>query len=147
MKIIIFFSLLLFSHFNFAQVKDIATDKGSADRTIILNILRIKVKPQIKQDITFVVSSLQVKDNYAFFKGNVRDITGRQIDFRKTVFKERVEAGIFEGDPTFALFKKINGKWKYLIHVVGPTDVAYACWWKEYKAPKQIFDLNYDCSN
>ncbi len=142
MKLFVTISFLLLTHFCFAQVIDITNNKQSTDRMNILNTLRSKVKPQIKQDVTFVVRSLQIKDNYAFFKGNVRDINGKQLDFRKTIFKKYVEAEMFDGDPTYALFEKQNGKWKYLVHVIGPTDVAYACWASIYKAPKEIFDYS-----
>ena len=134
---------------SFAQEKiiDITKDRQSADRTIILNILRTKVKPQIKQDVTFVVRSLQLKNNYAFLKGNVKYADGKEIDFRKTIFKEAFENGMFDGDSIYALCKKVNGKWKYLVHAVGPTDVVYTCWASTYKAPKELFDYNENCSN
>ncbi len=138
---------LLSEYFCMGQVTDITTNKQSPDRSIILNTLRSKVMPQLKQDVTFVVRSLQIKNNYAFLKGNVRDINGGQINFRKTIFKEDVEQGMFDGDPVYALFKKVNGNWKYLIHAIGPTDVVYSCWASIYKAPKALFDHNDNCGN
>lgn len=133
----------------FAQEKiiDITKDRQSADRTIILDILRTKVKPQIKQDVTFVVRSLQLKNGYAFLKGNVKYADGKEIDFRKTIFKEDFENGMFDGNSIYALCKKVNGKWKYLVHAIGPTDVVYTCWASTYKAPKELFDYNENCGN
>ena len=119
----------------------------SADRNAILDILRQRVKPQIKQDVTFIVRSLQLKNDFAFLKGNVRNAVGREVDFTKTVFKKDVEEGVFDGDAVYALLKKVKGKWKYLIHAVGPTDVVYACWAYIYKAPKPLFDYNDNCGN
>lgn len=146
--IIIFFLLPAFNK-GFAQqgIIDLTKNNQSPDRIIILNLLRSKVKPQIKQDVTFVVRSLQIKNNYAFLKGNVRDAKGGKIDFSKTIFKDEEKEGMFDGDPVYALLKKINGKWKYLIHAIGPTDVVYACWASTYKAPKELFDFNDDCGN
>jgi hypothetical protein len=146
--IIIFFLLPAFNK-GFAQqgIIDLTKNNQSPDRIIILNFLRSKVKPQIKQDVTFVVRSLQIKNNYAFLKGNVRDAKGGKIDFSKTIFKDEEKEGMFDGDPVYALLKKINGKWKYLIHAIGPTDVVYACWASTYKAPKELFDFNDDCGN
>ena len=148
-KIVAFSALLLVIARGFAQEKiiDITKDKQSADRTVILDILRSKVKPQIKQDVTFVVRSLQLKNNYAFLKGNVKYADGKEIDFRKTIFKEAFENGMFDGSSIYALCKKVNGKWKYLVHAIGPTDVVYACWASMYKAPKELFDYNEDCGN
>ncbi len=146
--IIIFFLLPAFNK-GFAQqgIIDLTKNNQSPDRIIILNLLRSKVKPQIKQDVTFVVRSLQIKNNYAFLKGNVRDAKGGKFDFSKTIFKDEEKEGMFDGDPVYALLKKVNGKWKYLIHAIGPTDVVYACWASTYKAPKELFDFNDDCGN
>jgi hypothetical protein len=46
---------------------------------------------------------------------------------------------MFDGDATAALLKKRDGKWKVLQFTIGPTDVPWGCWWKEFKAPKEIF--------
>ena len=148
-KIITCLLLLIVIAQSFAQEKiiDIAKDRQSADRAIILNILRHKVKPQIKQDVTFVVHSLQLKNNYAFLKGNVKYADGKEIDFRKTIFKEAFENGMFDGSSIYALCKKVNGKWKYLVHAIGPTDVVYTCWASTYKAPKELFDYNENCGD
>ena len=148
-KIFTFFLFLLVVTQGFAQDKiiDISKDRQSADRAFILNILRAKVKPQIKQDVSFVVRSLQLKNNYAFLKGNVKYANGKEIDFRKTVFKEEFEQGMFDGNSIYALCKKVNGKWKYLVHSIGPTDVVYTCWASIYKAPKELFDYNENCGN
>ena len=133
----------------FAQEKiiDITKDRESADRTSILNIVRSKVKPQIKQDVTFVVRSLHIKNGYAFLKGNIKYADGKEIDFSKTIFKDAEKEGMFDGNSIYALCKKVNGKWKYLVHAVGPTDVVYACWASTYKAPKELFDYNENCGN
>ena len=143
------FFLLTAINKGFAQqgIIELSKNNQSPDRIIILNLLRSKVRPQIKQDVTFVVRSLQLKNNYAFFKGNVRDSNGGPIDFRKTIFKDAEKEGMFDGDPVYALLKKVNGKWKYLVHAIGPTDVVYACWASTYKAPKELFDYNDDCGN
>ena len=148
-KIITCFLLLPAIAQSFAQEKiiDITKDNQSSDRTIILNILRGRVKPQIKQDVIFIVRSLQTKNNYAFLKGNVKYANGKEIDFRKTIFKEAFENGMFDGDSIYALCKKVNGKWKYLVHAIGPTDVVYTCWASTYKAPKELFDYNENCGN
>ena len=145
LAICLLFLLVITRSFSQGGIIDIAKDRQSADRTNILNILRNKVKPQIKQDVTFLVRSLQIKNDYAFLKGNVKYANGQEIDFRKTIFKEEFEAGMFDGSSIYALLKKANGKWKYLVHAIGPTDVVYACWASIYKAPKQLFDYNENC--
>src|SRR5437588_7819659 len=128
LRIITSISFLFFVVTSSAQVIDIAKDRQSPDRITILNLLREKVKQKLKQDVTFVVRSLTVKNNYAFLKGNLRNVSGGQINFRKTIFKDAVKEGMFGGDEIFALFKKSkSGTWQNLVHAIGPTDVVYAC--------------------
>ena len=132
---------------SFAQTKltDITKNSKSTARTAILNLLRTKVKPQVRQDVKFIVRSLQMKNGFAFLKGEIKDPGGKGIDFRKTVFKEAYEAGMFDGGSIYALVKKKSGKWTYIDHAIGPTDVVYACWATQHKAPKELFDVNEDC--
>ncbi len=85
-----------------------------------------------------------MKNNYAFLKGRVKNAQGKEIDFRKTVFKEAVDEGVFDGDDIFALLKKVNGKWKHVEHAIGPTDVVYVCLANQYQASKELFDANND---
>lgn len=93
------------------------------------------------------MEKLWVKNDFAYYAGEVRDESGQEIDFRKTAYKEAVDDGIFDGPGTNALLKKVRGKWKVLTYVIGPTDVPWGCWWKEFKAPKEIFDYaEKDCN-
>ena len=73
------FFLLTAINKGFAQqgIIELSKNNQSPDRIIILNLLRSKVRPQIKQDVTFVVRSLQLKNNYAFFKGMSETEIGR----------------------------------------------------------------------
>lgn len=86
-----------------------------------------------------------MRAGFAFFSGQVKDTGGKDIDFRKTAYKDAVKEGMFDGDGTTALLKKSGSKWKVLAYAVGPTDVPWGCWWKEFKAPKDIFDYAEIC--
>lgn len=139
-KIFFLVSLFFMMQFIFAQDVVDLSKASSKERTAILNALRPKVKKDLKQDVKFVVTHLKMKNNYVFYKGNVKAADGKDIDFSKTIYKEAVEENAFDGDTITGLLKKVKGKWQYLIHVIGPTDLPWGCWWKEFKAPKQIFD-------
>lgn len=126
----------------FAQTakQDLTKDLQSAERKAILQAIKVAVKPDLKLVPKLVVRKLTVKGGFAFFQGSVKNETGGEIDFRKTAYKEYVESGIFDGDGTTVLLKKTAGGWKALTFTIGPTDVPWGCWWKEFKAPKEIFD-------
>ena len=142
MKAVFVFFVLVIHTVSFAQdaKTDIAKSSRSTDRKQILDALRNKLKPDLQLSPKLVVNHLYVKNGFAYFIGHVKDGNGKDIDFRKTVYKDEVEAGVFDGDNTNALLKKTGGKWKVLAFVIGPSDVPWGCWWKDYNAPKEIFD-------
>lgn len=129
------------------KLTDITKDLRSADRVEILSALDKQVVKDLDQKVTIVVSSLRMKDNYAFLKGNVKDGNANNIDFRQTVYKDSVDHGSFKGDEIFALLKKTNCKWSYLTHVIGPMDTPYNCWWQKYSAPRALFGVNKNCGD
>lgn len=146
MKFIPLLFLLCFCAFAYSgTTQDLAKNLASPDRKAILDVLKQKLQPALKQKPKMVVEKLVLKSGFAFFRGRAKDSTGKDIDFTKTVYKGAVKDGVFEGDGTAALLQKTGGQWKLLTYVIGPTDVAWVCWWKEYKAPKEIFDYAETC--
>ncbi|HQU86568.1 MAG TPA: hypothetical protein PKY59_25780 [Pyrinomonadaceae bacterium] len=121
----------------FAQ-KVYTPEKGSAERTAILDALRVPVEKELKQKIVFNIENFNVSGNWAFISGNPQDSGGNQPNYKKTPYQEAIEAGMFDNN-FFALLKKTGGKWKVVTHAIGCTDVCYVTWWKDYKAPKAIF--------
>ncbi len=112
--------------------------KGSAERTAILNALRLPVEKELGQKIQFVVNDFNVSGNWAFVSGEPQNAEGGKPDYTGTPYEEAVSEGFFD-DNFFALLKKTGKKWKVVTYALGCTDVCYANWWKEYKAPKAIF--------
>lgn len=147
MKPLLLFFALIFFNSNFAQTKkvDLAKDLASKDRKEMLEALKLKLKTNLKLKPKMVVDQLLVKSGFAFFKGKAKNAEGKDIDFSKTAYKEENEEGIFDGDATVALLRKAGGKWKVIAWSIGATDVPYTCWWKEFKAPKDIFDFVDKC--
>jgi hypothetical protein len=113
-------------------------EKGSAERTAILNALRIPVEKELKQKIQFSVQELKSNGTWAFMSGEPQNMNGGRPNYRGTEYQEAIDAGIFD-DNFFALLKKAGGKWKVVTYAIGCTDVCYATWWKDYKAPKAVF--------
>lgn len=136
---------LSFSLRGTAQTVDLTKNLTAAERKAILDALRSGLKPDLRLLPKLMVASLKQKGNFAFFAGRVRNAAGGNIDFRKTVYREALAEGLFDGDDTHALLKKTGGNWKVLAYAIGPTDVPWGCWWKEFKAPRVIFDYTEDC--
>lgn len=121
----------------FAQ-KVYTPEKDSKERKAILNTLRKPVEKELKQKIQFVVNELNVAGNWAFVSGEPQTTSGKMPDYSKTVYNEQVESDMFDNN-FFALIKKSGKNWKIVKYYIGCTDVCYANWWEEFKAPKAIF--------
>lgn len=111
-------------------------EKGSAERTAILNALRIPVEKALKQKVVFLTDNFKVQGNWAFVSGEPQTPSGGKPDLKGTAWDG--DEDLFD-DNFFGLLKKTGGKWKVVTHALGCTDVCYADWWRRYKAPKAIF--------
>ena len=133
-------SLLCVLIFAFAaQAQTVYTPKKDSDeRKLILNTLRVPVEKKLKQKIQFAVNDFNVSGNWAFVGGEPQNMNGGKPNYKGTIYEEEVKEGMFD-DNFFALLKKNGKKWKVVTYAIGCTDVCYAAWWNEYKAPKTIF--------
>jgi hypothetical protein len=113
-------------------------EKGSAERTAILDALRVPVEKELKQKIQFSVDSFRSNGSWAFLSGTPQNSSGGKLNYRNTRYREAVQSGAFD-DNFFALLRKTGGKWRVVTYAIGCTDVCYANWWQRYKAPKAIF--------
>ena len=112
--------------------------KGSAERTTILNALRVPFEKELKQKIQFAADNFNVQGNWAFVSGAPQTMDGETPEYSGTQYKEAIEAEMFDNN-FFALLKKTGEKWKVVTYLIGCTDVCYLPWVTDYKAPKGIF--------
>jgi hypothetical protein len=124
----------------------IAAQTKSSERKAILDALRHEVQKELKQSVTFKVDHLSSAKGWAFMTGIPQQKNGKSIDYTKTSYKDAVEAGAFD-DGIAALLVKLKGKWTVKVFVIGATDVPWVCWWKEFKAPPEIFIAVEDCND
>jgi hypothetical protein len=129
--------VLVLSFSAFAQ-KAYTPEKGSAERTAILNALRVPVEKELKQKIHFSLNNFKVQGIWAFIDGAPQNMSGGEPNFKGTDYQKRIDVDAFDNN-IFALLKKTGGKWKVVAYQIGCTDVCYLPWAKDYKAPKAIF--------
>lgn len=113
-------------------------EKGSAERTAILNTLRAPVERELKQKIAFNLEHFRVVGNWAFLGGDPQSPSGGQPNYRGTPYQEAKDADMFDNN-IFALLRKTGSRWRVVTYAIGCTDVCYADWWRRYKAPKAVF--------
>ena len=111
-------------------------EKGSPERKAILGALRVPVERDLKQKIVFVTDTFNVQGTWAFVSGRPTKPDGSDPDLAGTAWAG--EEDLFDNN-FFALLRKTGGKWRVVTHALGCTDVCYALWWQEHKAPKAIF--------
>jgi len=111
-------------------------DKGSPERKVILDALRVPVERDLKQKIVFVAGDFKVQGNWAFVGGRPTTLTGANPNLKNTAWDGSED--LFDNN-FFGLLKKRNGKWRVVAYALGCTDVCYIDWWSQHKSPKAIF--------
>ncbi len=131
------FFIIVFASLAFAQ-SAYTPAKDSAERKAILSALRTPVERDLKQKIVFNAENFKVQGNWAFLGGEPQNASGGKPNYKGTKYQAAIDAGAFDNN-FFALLKKTGASWKVVTYAIGCTDVCYATWWKDYKAPKAIF--------
>lgn len=111
-------------------------EKGTKERSAILEALRVPVEKDFKQKIVFVIDNFNVQGTWAFVSGTPQTPDGDAPNLRGTVFEGEED---FYDNNFFGLLRKTSGKWRVVTVAIGCTDVCYATWWRDHKAPKAIF--------
>lgn len=110
---------------------------GSADRKAIMDALRPTFEKEIGKPIIFVVKTLRIAKNWAYWAGEPMRAPGKPVDWKKTKFKEEFEEGVMDS-LSLALLKKTGKKWKVVELAIGPTDFPVEEWLKTHKAPMSL---------
>ena len=139
MKRSILLIILIVSAVTAASAQVYSPDKQSPERRAILDALRVPVERELKQKVVFIVENMNVSGNWAFVGGGrLQAEDGGEPDFSRTQYADAKREGFFDNN-YFSLLKKTAGKWKVTHYAIGCTDVCYATWWRDYRAPKAIF--------
>jgi len=113
-------------------------EKGSAERSDLLDTLRPPVEKELKQSIVFVINQINVQGQWAFVDGRLRTSDGKVPNWKGTPYAQAAGYGA-QSDGISALLKRSGNSWHIVTKAIGCTDVCYVDWWKKYKAPKAIF--------
>lgn len=113
-------------------------EKGSAERSALLETLRPPVEKELKQKVVFVINQINVQGTWAFVDGRLRTSDGKVPIWKITRYSQAAKYGA-QSDGISALLKRSGNGWRIVTKAIGCTDVCYVDWWKRYKAPKAIF--------
>ena len=133
MKNIFFTIALLVSFSNFGQQIESfkkKTKSNKQERTLILDILRASLYQDYKQEFIFVVNTLNVSSQYAWFQG-----TAERKDRREVLTENGDDCCHVEG-----LLKRNYGKW-YIVELEAfSTDMWWNELWDDYNVPRALFN-------
>lgn len=112
--------------------------RGTFVRKAILDAVRKPVERGMKQKVIFIVDHIKVFGTWAFVRARPRTPKGGKLSFKGTRWAKAHREG-FVDDGLAALLRQDSRGWLVIQWVMGPTDVAWEPWPKEYGAPKAIF--------
>lgn len=132
MKKLLLFYFLSLSLCSFAQnIESLKnkTPKNAAERTLILDIIRASLYQDYKQEFIFVVNTLNVSSQFAWFQGTAVRKDGKEIRTNEYDDCCHVER----------LLKRNYDKW-YIVELEAfSTDIWYDGIWDRYDVPMALF--------
>jgi hypothetical protein len=141
MRSLLFVPLVAIAAFATAQDKVMVPKPGTKMRSAILDGIRPKfLKETGLKAVKMKVMKIWAYKDYAFVHFMPLQPNGKDIDWKKTKYKEPFEQGMF--DAGTAVLVHLEGKvWKVKEMAVGPTDVAWEPWPEKYKLPRKMFGM------
>jgi hypothetical protein len=116
----------------------VSPSRGAPLRSQVLDALRPTAAKETGGPVIFVVKVLNVMGDWAYVEAEPKRPGGEAVDWRKTRFREAYAADAFSG-LVLALLRNKGGRWTVSEHIVGPTDVAWIEWQRQYKLPEALF--------
>ncbi|MCB1813008.1 MAG: hypothetical protein KDK04_15005 [Candidatus Competibacteraceae bacterium] len=117
-------------------------EPGSPLRKTLMNTLRQPIMKALNQSVIFKIDWLQVKDGWAFIRGQPFQPGGQPVDYGITPYQDAIFAGVFDDGFCALLQWQEDKRWQVVVYAIGATDVVYAPWPKKYGAPRELFDLS-----
>ena len=111
----------------------------SSLRSEILNAARPTFIAETGGSIEFVVHRLAVLGDWAFGDVTLQRPGGAAIDWSKTKYADQYAYPETTSDITLFLLHRTNTGWEMKAFVIGPTDVAWEAWEKQFQLPHNLF--------
>ncbi len=113
-------------------------ERGSPERTAILDVVRASVQRRLGIKVIFVVERLAVFGEWAFAGLRPRTEKGGRIDYRRTLIAKDFDPEQ-DSDTVHVLLRRQGVAWQIVEEAFLPTDVVWEEWERKYKLPRQLF--------
>jgi hypothetical protein len=129
--------LALFSRYSVGQGLG-TIDKGSPDRSAILNLVRASVEQRLGIKVIFEVDRMTTYRGWAYAALRPRTQYGTRIDYRKTRYASSYQSDL-DSDSIDVLLRRSGSSWAIAQQAFLPTDVVWEEWVKTYRLPRNLF--------
>lgn len=113
-------------------------ERGSSERDAILDAVRGPVTARIGTTVLFDVTRLRSDGTWAFVDASPVLPDGSPVDWSKTPFALAWDDGMMT-ETIWALIYHDPGGWRVVDLVIGPTDVYWYGWVKQFGLPIDVF--------
>lgn len=107
-------------------------------RKALMDTARVPIEAEIGRKVIFVVDVLRTDGTWAYLQAVPHNPDGSPINWAKTRFAKEMRQGVMS-DVAMVLMRQIDGKWKVVDHVFGPTDVYWYGWVERFKLSERLF--------
>ena len=112
--------------------------RGSAERSAIMDAARVPVSAAIGQTVIFQVSVLRTDGDWAYLQAEPRNPDGSALDWSRTRFAQDWAMDAMS-DVIMVLLRRSGSGFQVVDHIIGPTDVAWYDWLDRYGLPEALF--------
>lgn len=113
-------------------------ERGSPDRTAILDAERAVLEVQLGIKLKFVVVRLTGYGDWAYAALRPRTEAGERIDYRQTLYAKDYLPDM-DSDHIDVLLKRRGSGWTIVEEAFLPTDVVWEAWQHKYNLPRDLF--------
>jgi hypothetical protein len=113
-------------------------ERGSPERTVILDVVRASVERRLGIKVIFVVQRLTVFGNWAYAGLRPRTEAGQRIDYRRTRYARDYHPDL-DSDLVVVLLRRSGASWSIEQEAFLPTDVVWEAWMKDHGLPRRLF--------
>jgi hypothetical protein len=94
---------------------------------------------ELGKPVKLAIKKFSTEQQWAFVHATMLDPNGQAFSYAGTSYAADAEAGIKSTSYAALLQKTDDGTWRIVAERIGPTDMAWADWSKEYGAPATLF--------
>ena len=135
----VFSFILLVISMNVSALSPHPVKSDESDYRAILTLATGSVEKHLGKPATLDVHQLQTLEDWAFLRAQMTTPAGKPISYEGTEYADSAVVGGVSSTYV-ALLKRDRGVWKVVVDRVGPTDVIWETWSKDYGAPEALFE-------